>query len=39
MLVDPEMDNDWVAEFEVDLVASRALDRPHLRLLRLAVLA
>ena len=35
MLVDADMVNDWVAEFDVDLIASRALDRPHLRLLRL----
>jgi hypothetical protein len=39
MLVDAEMVNDWVAEFDVDLVASRALERPHLRLLRLGPLA
>jgi hypothetical protein len=39
MLVDPEEHNDWVAEFVVDLAASRALDRPHLRLLRIGALA
>jgi hypothetical protein len=39
MLVDAEMVNDWVAEFDVDLIASRALDRPHLRLRRLGPLA
>ena len=32
MLVDPEEHNDWVAEFEVDLVASRASGEPVLRL-------
>ena len=35
MLVDPEMDNDWVAEFEVDLAASREADEPVIRLRRL----
>ena len=35
MLVDPEEDNDWVAEFEVDLAASRQAGEPVLRLLRL----
>jgi hypothetical protein len=39
MLVDPEMDNDWVAEFEIDLEASRAADQPVIRLCRLATLA
>jgi superfamily II RNA helicase len=28
MLVDPQMDNDWVAEFEVDLARSRAAREP-----------
>src|ERR1017187_5676475 len=32
MLVDPEEDNDWVAEFEVDLAQSRALGEPFLQL-------
>ena len=32
MLVDPEMINDWVAEFEVDLDASREAQRPRVRL-------
>jgi hypothetical protein len=35
MLVDPDGDNDWVAEFEADLGASRAAGAPVLRLLRL----
>jgi hypothetical protein len=35
MLVDPEMHNDWVAEFEVDLAASREAQQPVLRLRRL----
>jgi superfamily II DNA/RNA helicase len=38
MLVDPEGDNDWVAEFEVDLAQSRALGEPFLRLLRIGSL-
>ena len=32
MLVDPEGDNDWVAEFEVDLAQSRASGEPFLQL-------
>ena len=35
MLVDPEGLNDWVAELDVDLAASRELGEPVLRLLRL----
>ncbi len=35
MLVDPEEGNDWVAEFEADLEASRAAGEPALRLVRL----
>ena len=35
MLVDPEMINDWVAEFDVDLAASREAQEPVLRLRRL----
>jgi hypothetical protein len=38
MLVDPEMINDWVAEFEVDLAASRAAREPVFRLLHLGSL-
>ncbi len=38
VLVDPEMNNDWVAEFEVDLAASREANRPVIRLQRLASL-
>ena len=38
MLVDPEGLNDWVAELEVDLAASRELGEPVLQLLRLASL-
>jgi superfamily II RNA helicase len=38
MLVDPEGLNDWVAELEVDLAASRAAGQPVLRLSRLASL-
>jgi hypothetical protein len=39
MLVDPDGHNDWVAEFEVDLVQSRAGGQPALRLRRLGPLA
>jgi superfamily II RNA helicase len=38
MLVDPEGDNDWVAEFEVDLAESRKLGEPFLRLRRIGSL-
>jgi hypothetical protein len=38
MLVDPEGDNDWVAEFEVDLAESRKSGEPFLRLRRLGAL-
>ncbi len=38
MLVDPEMDNDWVAEFEVNLAASRDADAPVIQLRRLGSL-
>ena len=37
MLVDPEMLNDWVAEFDVDLPESRASNAPILYLNRLAL--
>jgi hypothetical protein len=35
MLVDPKEDNDWVAEFEVDLGESRQKNAPVLRLRRM----
>jgi len=35
MLVDPEGDNDWVAEFEVDLAESRKSGELFLRLRRI----
>jgi hypothetical protein len=35
MLVDPEEHNDWVAEFEIDLTASRAAGEPIIRLRRI----
>ena len=35
MLVDSEEHNDWMAEFEVDLVRSREAAEPVLRLVRL----
>jgi hypothetical protein len=38
MLVDPEGDNDWVAEFEVDLAESRKSGEPFLRLRRIGSL-
>ena len=39
MLVDPDMHNDWVAEFEVDLDASRGAGQAVLRLVRLGSVA
>ena len=39
MLVDPEEANDWVAEFEVDLVQSRVLGELFLQLRRIGSLA
>jgi len=39
MLVDPEEHNDWVAEFEADLMASRKNAEPVLRLRRMGSLA
>ena len=39
MLVDPEMENDWVAAFDVDLAKSREAGRPVLRLAKLGALA
>ena len=39
MLVDPEMVNDWVADFEVDLDASREAQQPRMTLRRLGALA
>jgi superfamily II RNA helicase len=38
MLVDPEGDNDWVAEFEVDLAESRKSGEPFLKLRRIGSL-
>jgi superfamily II RNA helicase len=38
MLVDPEGHNDWVAEFAVDLTASRQADEPVIGLRRVAAL-
>jgi len=38
MLVDPEGDNDWVAEFEVDLAKSRASGEPFVQLRRIGSL-
>ncbi len=39
MLVDPAEHNDWVAEFDVDLTASRQQSEPVLRLRRIGSLA
>jgi hypothetical protein len=39
VLVDPEMVNDWVAEFEVDVAASRAKQQPVLWLTHIGALA
>jgi hypothetical protein len=39
VLVDPEMINDWIAEFEVDVDASRDAHAPVMRLARLGPLA
>ncbi len=38
MLVDPDGPNDWVAEVEVDLAASREIGEPVLKMLRLGSL-
>jgi hypothetical protein len=38
MLLDPEEENDWVAEFAVDLAKSRQANEPELRLRRLGKL-
>jgi superfamily II RNA helicase len=38
MLLDPEEENDWVAEFVVDLAKSREANEPELRLRRLGKL-
>ncbi len=38
MLVDPEENNDWVAEFEVDLAESRKLAEPVLKLRKIGSL-
>jgi hypothetical protein len=38
MLIDPEGHNDWVAEFEVDLQASRAANEAKVRMVRVGPL-
>ena len=38
MLVDPEENNDWVAEFEIDLAESRKLGEPVMKLRRMGSL-
>ena len=39
VLVDPELHNDWMAEFDVDLDESRRAQQPVLALTRLGPLA
>ena len=39
ILVDPDAHNDWVAEFRIDLMASRQLKEPVLSLLRVGPVA
>jgi len=39
MLVDADLHNDWLAEFEVDLAASRSADEPVLSLIRIGPVA
>ena len=39
VLVDPEGHNDWIAEFEIDLAASRAVEEPVIRLSRIGAIA
>ena len=39
MLIDPEENNDWVVEFEVDLVRSREMGEPVMRLSRIGPLS
>ena len=38
MLVDPEENNDWVVEFEVDLAESRKIGEPALKLRKIGSL-
>ena len=38
MLIDPEMVNDWVAEFDVDLEESRIRQHPAVWLIRIGQL-
>ncbi len=35
VLVDPDQQNDWIAQFRVDLALSHEIKKPHLQLLRL----
>jgi hypothetical protein len=39
VLIDPEEHNDWVAEFTVDLAASRTAEEPVIRLSRIGSVA
>jgi hypothetical protein len=38
MLIDREEENDWVAQFEINLPRSREMEQPYLRFLRLGPL-
>ena len=38
VLVDPELHNDWMAEFEVDLAASREANQPVMHLVSLGAI-
>ena len=38
MLVDPEENNDWVVEFQLDLAESRKLGEPVLKLVKIGSL-
>jgi hypothetical protein len=39
VIVDPEGANDWIVEFEVDLVRSREMEQPVMTLIKIAPLA
>jgi hypothetical protein len=38
MLIDREEENDWVAEFEVDIARSRKAEEPWVRFMRIGPL-
>ena len=39
MIIDPDHQNDWVAEFQADLIKSREEGKPVMRLVRFGPLA